>query len=393
MIDTIVLMIQPNDFSISDHSRFSPSTKGLFEPPYITLGGRGNFSCVQNPTPTELKQGIYKPRLTVTKRCVKGGYAVFLKVEFSAPKLVYGNNFDELTDTDFEQVITNLHKALYEMGVVVFPKILREAPVSAVHYSKNIPLTDYSTPGSILTKIGKIDLTMALDLNKTDFRNEGHCLKFHANSHELALYDKLKDLEKSRRSEKRAVEKDTAIQLDLFEILKPKNPFEVLRMEARLNKREVIRRTFKKLKVTAEPIFKAIFRTSISRKVLWSYFETIRAGYSLVGFDPKSAKDFVAEFKFIQPKAKVRKMLQMLGLLTACNDMGVRGFRALIDAVYGKHHWPRLVKDWRGSNLKAAGAPLKPIEDALRDFKPVRLIDYCILNSQANKAGKLRKML
>jgi len=392
MIDTIVLMIQPKDFAIRDHNRFSPSTKGLFEPPYYAIGGRGNISCVQNPSNKNLKQGIYKPRLTVTKRCVKGGFAVFLKVEFSAPKLIYGNNFEELTDKDFEQVIENLHKALYEMGVVVFPKILREAPVSAVHYSKNIPLTDYSTPGSILTKISKINLTMALDLNKTDYRNEGHCLKFHANSHELALYDKMKDLEKSKKSEKRAVEKDTAIQLDLFETFKPKKPFEVLRMETRLNKREVIRRTFKKLRITAEPTFKAVFKTSISRKVLSSYFELIKVGYSLVAYEPKSAKDFVSEFRFIQPKAKVRKMLQMLGLLIACKEMGVRGFREAI-RIYGNHHWPRLLKDWRECNLTATSPALKPIEGALQGFKPLRLRDYCTLNAKPNKAEKSTEML
>lgn len=94
----------------------------------------------------------------------------------------------------------------------------------------------------------------------------------------------------------------------------------------------------------------------------------------------------------MQPKAKVRRMLQMLGLLVACKEMGVRGFRAVIDTVYGKHHWPRLAKDWRGSNLKTAGTPLKPIETALQGFKPVRLIDYCTRNATENKAGKLREM-
>ncbi len=98
MIDTIVLMLRDSEFSIVAHDKFSPSTIGLFRPPYYTLGGRGNISCYQNPTREELKKGIYKPRLTVTKRIGKGGYSVALKMEFSAPKLLFGNNFDELEE-------------------------------------------------------------------------------------------------------------------------------------------------------------------------------------------------------------------------------------------------------------------------------------------------------
>ena len=266
------------------------------------------------------------------------------------------------------------------MGVVISSKALKEAPVSSVHYSKNIALTDYSTPRGILEKVSKINLSKTLDLNKTDYRNEGHCLKFHANSHELALYDKMKDLEKSRKSEKRAVEKDTAIQLDLFDTLKPKKPFEVLRIEARLNKRDVIRKTLGKLKLDFEPTFKDLFRGAISKRVLLSYLETIKEGFSIVGYEPKSAKDFVAEFRFIQPKAKVRKMLQMLGLLTACKEMGIRGFREVIDG-YGKHHWPRLLKDWKGSNLEGSSSnPLSLLEKSLNDFIPLNLTDYCQLD-------------
>ena len=207
MIDTIVLMLQADQFSIADHTRFSPSTKGLFESPYYPLGGRGNFSCYQNPTAEEFKNGIYKPRLTVTKRPQKGGFQITLRIEFSIPKLIFGNNFDEVEDAHFALVVDTLSKSLREMGVLVFRDILVNASISAVHYSKNIPLPDYLIPSSILNEIAKINLTQTLDLNQTDFRNDGQSLKFHANSYELALYDKMRDLEKSKISEKRVVGK------------------------------------------------------------------------------------------------------------------------------------------------------------------------------------------
>ena len=120
MIDTIVLMLQADQFRIADHEKFSPSTRGLFEPPYYRLGGRGNFSCYQNPTADEFKKGIYKPRLTVTKRPIKGGFQVTLRIEFSIPKLIFGNNFDEVEDNHFAPVVDSLLKSLREMGIIIF---------------------------------------------------------------------------------------------------------------------------------------------------------------------------------------------------------------------------------------------------------------------------------
>src|SRR3989338_4836121 len=103
MIDTIVLTLKEGMFTIIDHSKFSPSTEGLFNPTsYYRLGGRSNMVCKQNPTPSELKNGIYNPRLTVTKRINRyNSFEVMMKIEFSVPKLLFGNNFDELDDADF----------------------------------------------------------------------------------------------------------------------------------------------------------------------------------------------------------------------------------------------------------------------------------------------------
>lgn len=148
MIDTIVLTLDENSFEIVEHDKFSPSTEGLyFRSSYYRLGGRANLTCVQNPTSTELRNGIYKPRLTVTKRIDKHHqFQITLKIEFSIPKLLYGNNFDELEDDDFTLVISKLKQSLRDMGVIVSEPVLINAQVSAIHFSKNIPLVDYPTP-------------------------------------------------------------------------------------------------------------------------------------------------------------------------------------------------------------------------------------------------------
>jgi 6-phosphogluconate dehydrogenase (decarboxylating) len=99
-------------FWIMDKTYFQKETQNAL---------RGYFKLIQNPTKSELKNGIYKPRLTMTKRFnTTGRHEATLAIEFSAPKLLYGNNFDELTENDFTLVVELLQSKLKEMGVHFF---------------------------------------------------------------------------------------------------------------------------------------------------------------------------------------------------------------------------------------------------------------------------------
>ena len=128
MLDTIVLTLSKNMYYISEPDRFEPSAK-------LNLLGDDNFrwswifSAKQNPSKTELINGYYKPRLTLTNRFNHTGRReATLKIELSLPKMLFGNNFDELTTSDFEPVTTVLQSRLKEMGVMIFTKILENAP-------------------------------------------------------------------------------------------------------------------------------------------------------------------------------------------------------------------------------------------------------------------------
>ncbi len=78
-----------------------------------------------------------------------------------------------------------------------------------------------------------------------------HSYKWHSNSYELVFYDKIRDLEQAKKSDKRSLKKDNAIKLHLYDTLHNKNKFEVLRMEARLNNRRKIQQILKLLDIKA----------------------------------------------------------------------------------------------------------------------------------------------
>ena len=371
MIDTIALTIPEESFSIIDHDKFNPSTSNLYNSNFYRLGSRSNFSCVQNPKKSDLKKGIYKPRLTVTKRMKKGKFEITLRIEFSIPKLLFKNNFAEVEEKDFQSIILILHHKLASMGVSISYINLSEANVSAVHFSKNVVLTDYKTPFCILKELSKIDLNQKMDINKTDYRNEGHCLKFHSNYFEIVFYDKMKDLDNAKMSGKRAVEEDNLIQLDLFK-KKPK-PLEVLRMEVRLNSRTKLKRILKEINAQNNLSFHSIFIERLSQRILMHYFSIIESSFSLLSINIKSTSEFLSEIKIFNPKIKIRKLLQLLGFKSAIEEMGIRGFREFIK-IFGANNWYRLKKEYASINFPYQKSDkISIIKKTLLDFKPLKL--------------------
>lgn len=181
MVDTIVLLLTKDMFIVTDPDKFQPSASWIQSP--SALKSR-LIQSKQNPTKKELRTGIYKPRLTLSQRMNHlGQYSIVLKIEVSLPKLFFGNNFEELQFKDFVPVARKLVTALESMGISTTLEYLSKAPVSSIHYSKNFHFTDGSTPYHYISKIKEAGMKLSLDINQTDYRNEGHSYKWHCNAY------------------------------------------------------------------------------------------------------------------------------------------------------------------------------------------------------------------
>ncbi len=282
MIDTVALILSSDMYKITDQDKFVPSARWITNTRSSAVHG---IQSKQNPTKKELLAGIYKPRLTLSYRTnTRNTLDIVLKIELSLPKLFYGNNFQELKGKDLQPLLQKLSDTLSQMEVIVDPADLARAPVVALHYSKNIILKDGLTPYHYISKIKESNIKISLDLNQTDYRNEGHSFKWHCNSYEVVFYDKIKDLEKANQSEKRAVEKDNTIQLELFSKLRKKKKLEVLRMEIRLNKRAKMKQLFTKLGIKSDLSLKSLFKPKLSKKVLLHYLDEIKSSQPLFDY-------------------------------------------------------------------------------------------------------------
>ncbi len=270
---------------------------------------------------------------------------------------------------------------LNEMGVGVGRFELEEAQVSAIHYGKNVILTDHSLPMSYIQEIKKADINNIYDANQTDFRNNGHSYKYHSNTFEFILYDKLKDLAKAKLSPKRSVEKDKFIQSGLFDLLEKseKDPFEVLRLELRLNRRHKIKSELNKIGIPyklPDLTFKNLFSEDIAKRACLSQLKNIEQALSLVS--EKNSDSFTTRAINLiadNPHIKPRMILEFLAFNEIVAEHDIRTARLLLDP-RGKH-WFRIKDKYESIKIdKRKDNKIDLLIKAVNEFKTVRLKDY-----------------
>lgn len=379
MIDTVALIFDDGRFHITDTKLFHPDAQQLILNPYAVQNKQGRVEAYQNPTAKDRKDGVYKPRLTLTRRSYS---KPILKVELSVPKLLYGNNFDELDDSDFDAVVEALQSVLGKMGVMVAKEAIASAKISKIDYSKNFVFDDRTTVSSILSMLNKAKLSNWLDLTERRFQDQGHAFHLFCKSHEFIAYDKIAEL---TRSKSKAVEKEDREynpQMSLFDVKRRSGyPIEILRVERRLKGRQKMKRVFKGFGLSDDLQFRELFSKGLSKKLIQMVWNDLLDGLKYVAMEEMSVCETfvrVAEISDLKPQAA----LAQSALIVALREGGERVMRRAFKAHYHPRSLDRLLKSLRELDLpydRVKFQPLFDIHDQILTYKPIKLSHYGIL--------------
>ena len=297
---------------------------------------------IRNPSRIEKDTGKYFPRLTKYNR--RFSQDINVRVEFSAPKLLYLNNLDELQEEDFAKVIDILQNRLETMGIIVSKTVLQNASVSSVHFSRNIKLEDGYTANHLISEMNKVNLRKSFDFTRSRYINDGQSLYAHTTSHQLVIYDKVADLVKDK---KRAIDKDqSAYQQSLFNELKKKETMEIIRFEVRLNQNQKMNKVLEQLGYQKNPAFKDVFYKSLAQKVVQEYWKKLIKDRNLGLFSISlSLKDILRTLYLANQKLKPKQAIYFLGLFMLGKDEnGMRELRSIIEKKSHERTWYRIVK-------------------------------------------------
>lgn len=332
---------------------------------------------VRNPKKAEKDTGKYFPRLTGYKRQYSQDANV--RIELSLPKLIYLNNLDELEDKDFNNVIDTLQERLKEMGVIISKKDIINSSVSSVHYSKNILLKDGYTCNYLISEMNKVNLRKTFDFARSRYINDGQSLYAHTTSHQLVIYDKILDLKKGER---KAIDKEqTLYQRSLFEIIDndKKELQEILRFEVRLSHKVKMNKVFEELGYNKNPLFKDVFKSEISKKVVNNYWQKLIKERNLGVFTiSMTSKDIIQALYLSNLKMKPKQIIYLLGLYQLARDEnGLRELRTIISKRANDRTWYRVARDMQEAgdiiSKNKTRSWVKQIDEAIDEYKAMKV--------------------
>lgn len=313
--DTIALRLKADEFAVTRPELFNPHAND------VLLHPKKLIKVTQNMSAHDRLYNFYKPKLTLRNSFCHKSLERELIIELSLPKLLYHENLHEVTEDDFPQLIILLRQVLSVMGVEVTDEALKTAHVCRIHYGKNILLAEGVWCDFVMKDIEKANVSKIYDSGHTDYRNDGHCIRFHTKYYEFAIYDKIKDLQQQKKSPSRSIE-DTAHGsyqcIDLAELGKR----QVFRIETRLNSGKTIRAAMERAGIAIKSCtFEILFDSLIARTINLHHWQSI-----VNALEPmKCLQDDVATmWMYLSAHHKPLKCLQFLGIRCLMENLSCR---------------------------------------------------------------------
>jgi hypothetical protein len=356
---------------IRDLKQFSPSAENVF------TTDRGFRRYFRNPTTVERKLGIYIPIYTLYRR-YRTEPEIELHVQFSVPKLLYGNNFQEVDENDFDAVVKRLKEEFFRRGFKIVPERIINAKVVGIHFAKNILLEGGLNCSMVLNQLYKaVDINQRQDFTKVNFGNGGQIIHIHTQDYEFVMYDKVKELQQYAISPKKSVDKQSYTQLNLLESDYQRK---YLRVEFRMTGQKAIKRKIKSYAGEDTSLlltFVELFNRNLSRELLMQYWEReIKAKYLKILWKPSDVSEKVALLKRYNPSLSERQLVYVTFMQEFISDRGVQILRNTMGWI-GKNSYKwsnnkKLLKEVRiPSNRNYL---IEDIDKQLSNFEPFKYI-------------------
>ncbi len=177
------------------------------------------------------------------------------------------------------------------------------------------------------------------------------------------------DLRKAKLSEKRALEKDSTIQLNLLEQLPEYRPLEVFRYEVRFIGKASIKRAYPQLEKCT---FENLFKTELCKDVLIKHWNKLTASADLLALDVEQPYELLQNYIDANPNATPQAALAAVAGLLTVSQVGASGLRNTLEARYGKQAWYR-IKPLLKSPEHHRFTHFQHIDETLSEFKPIRM--------------------
>ena len=305
----------------------------------------------------------------------------------SLPKLIFANSLQEIAVSNRQEIFNTFIERLHSVGLRILPQVIPIAPISIVHFCKNIILSKEYSFFAMRDDLSRIDVGKAYDTTeetrKKD-KNKVEALHLRCGTREWAFYDKVQEMlrptGKSLEKQKMAYEKELIELYNLRDV-------EIFRYEYRLNKAQTIKSELNKAlnRPYLTPVtFDDLFTDGLWKKVLLSSWKRIldRPENQLALIKSNDELDLLARI-LKNAKAKDQsahsqnQALWSYGLALAIRKHGAKTIRGEIGKIWSGKADERLNEKLSIAADLVNGAPLSDgilfISNKMEEFKQITL--------------------
>lgn len=387
-MDTVILKIySPYKFQTGDRSLFLPE---LIKRKYEELSPTERSSTRPYLRRFRLEpkqQDEYIPRVEIFETLTddRKNLRYILKIEFSAPKLLYWNSLQEVGENDKERIISALKSALARVSIFVETDAIANALVSSVHACKNIPLPKTIKMREIINELSKVDISKAFDVADKQDKKGARVLNIYAGTTDYSFYDKISDClrPKNKRKDKHLInhEREFVQRYNLQDR-------EVFRYEYRIKKQQTIKRDVNALlgrDYESRVAFKDLFTPNLLKNlVLKSWQKIIEKPENQLSLFGKVEKLSILLHILSEAKKKgigahsMNNAFISYGIVSSIQDLGVKEVKGAIFDVWGKDHPERLTNKIKAASELTKGLStsnnIALIDNALKKFEIISLV-------------------
>ncbi len=202
MIDTVTFRTEPkNGSSIKQSDLFTPEFKQRRKQDLSKIElkkGRTKPYIQKFVLKGSKREHGYIPKVEVWEKLNKMGVVYEMRLEVSLSKLLFGNNLQELKETDFSKVIEKIQSSLERVSINIKYEAIINARVSYLHLGKNLLLPKNIHPSEVIRTMAKVKTTKAYSNVSERFDNDGALTRLTCGRREDVFYDKVKDMLKTK---------------------------------------------------------------------------------------------------------------------------------------------------------------------------------------------------
>ncbi len=349
-MDTFRIVLQKDQYHISDPNRFTPSLRTYSNLNSIQIQAfnkeyKGVRQFRQNQTNDTRAFGLVYPNLTIYERIRESQYSLDLHIQLSLPKMLFGESITEFTDCSMVDLIPILISRLKDMGVDVTGEALRNARVVTAHYARNVLFKSEGQMTDLIHKLSLCSMGQWYEGNRKTYANDGYAVRFHAKIFEMVFYHKYRDLMgtgKSIDSHKTVQEKRLAQQV------KDKNDIPpLLRYEVRINgSKSIKRRMYEAINIEKDYwTFAELVNDEMCQKILESNWSKLKSKpENLLILQSVDFRATVSQVLHQYGGYPPRVIAEGMGYFFMLHFLGVKHLRNHVIKQSSRQAWYRTVK-------------------------------------------------